>query len=153
MMVDLYNSDGLSFPRLVCSKAARTGKTRFHNLLPTGNHRSRDDSAILRRARPRIRPDCADYLFGGFLGLAVATELSPLRILPLTAHAVWLLPFVTFQDLALLAALAWLFHGLLSVVKQSTARRALAALGWILCLLLALYPYLSVVIFAIIRRP
>ena len=107
----------------------------------------------MRPARARIRPDSADYLFGGFLGLAVATELSPLRILPLTAHAVWLLPFVTFQDLALLAALAWLFHGLLSVVKQATARRALAAVGWILCLLLALYPYLSVVIFAIIRRP
>jgi arylsulfatase A-like enzyme len=111
---------------------------------------------ILQPSRPavrRIRLDCADYLFAAFVGLAVATVLSPIRTVYLPTHLIRLLPLVTYQDLGLVIALAWLFHGLLSLVTRPAARGAVAFVGLTLCLLLALFSYLSVVIFAIVRRP
>src|SRR5579863_3451714 len=111
---------------------------------------------VLQPARPavsRIRLDCADYLFAGFVGMAFVTVLAPVRRVYLPTHLIRLLPFLTYQDLGLLIALAWLFHGLLSAITRPAARRALALVGWILCLSLALYSYLNALIFAIMRRP
>ena len=70
-------------------------------------------AAIPADAAHRYR-DGADYLFAAFFALAIVTIVTPAR----TLHALlpWgqiaLLPLAAYQDLFLLAAIAWLFHGL-----------------------------------------
>ena len=97
----------------------------------------------------------ADYLFAGFLALAIVTILTPLR----TLHALlpWLtiarLPLTTFQDLFLIAVVAWIFHALLIVAKRPWMRTTVAVAGWTICLTLALYTYLSDILYLVIRRP
>jgi arylsulfatase A-like enzyme len=104
---------------------------------------------------PRPRGDSAEYLFAGFLALAIVTIVTPVRTLHtlLPWRLIALLPLATCQDLFLLAAIAWLFHGLFAIAKQPWARRLVAIAGWTICLLLALYTYLSNIIYLVIRRP
>jgi arylsulfatase A-like enzyme len=106
-------------------------------------------------AAARPRRDSGEYLFAAFFALTIVTIVTPLR----TIHALlpWklvaLLPLATCQDLFLLAALAWLFHGLFAIAKRPWATRLVAIAGWTVCLLLAVYSYLSQIIYLIIRRP
>jgi len=101
------------------------------------------------------RADLADRLFACFVALAVVTVYTPLRTLHslFTWTLIALLPLATYQDLFLLAALAWVFHGLFAIAKRQWARRLIAVSGWTLCLTLALYTYLSDILYLIIRRP
>lgn len=109
----------------------------------------------LAQVPAQLRPTSAEYLFAAFVALALVTIVTPLR----TLHALlpWrlipMLPLATFQDLFLLAAIAWLFHGLFAIAKPPWARRPVAIAGWTLCLALALYSYLSGIIYLVIRRP
>jgi arylsulfatase A-like enzyme len=104
---------------------------------------------------PTTRRDAEDYLFAGFVALAIITVLTPLR----TLHALlpWStiarLPLTTFQDLFLLVIVSWSFHGLFFVAKWSWTRKTVAVAGWTVCLTLALYTYLSDILYLIIRRP
>ena len=97
----------------------------------------------------------AEYLFAGFVGLAIVTIVTPLRTLHalLTWWMVALLPLTTFQDLFLIAFFAWIFHGLFAIAKRPWARNTVAVAGWAVCLGLALYTYLSDIIYLVIRRP
>ena len=106
-------------------------------------------------AQSEYRSGIAEYLFAGFIALAIVTVLTPLRTLHvlLTWRMIALLPLTTFRDLFLVAVLAWFFHGLLAIAKQSRARTAVAVAGWAVCLALALYTYLSNILYLIIRRP
>ncbi|HVA40344.1 MAG TPA: sulfatase-like hydrolase/transferase, partial [Candidatus Binataceae bacterium] len=106
-------------------------------------------------APARPRGDSGEYLFAGFVALAIVTVLTPLRALHalLTWRMIALLPLTTFRDLFLIAVLAWVFHGLLAIAKRPRARTAIAVAGWALCLALALYTYLSNILYLIIRRP
>ena len=101
------------------------------------------------------RTEIAEYLFAGFVALAIVTVLTPLRTLHalLTWQTIALLPLATFQDLFLIAVLAWIFHGLFAVIKGRRVRRMVAVAGWTGCLVLALYTYLSTILYLIIRRP
>ena len=107
------------------------------------------------QAPARPRPASAEHLFAAFVALAIVTIVTPLR----TLHALlpWrliaMLPFATFQDLFLLAAIAWLFHGFFAIAKPPWTRRLVAIAGWTVCLVLAVYSYLSGIIYLIIRRP
>ena len=103
----------------------------------------------------RPRADSTECLFAGFFVLALITALTPLRTLHslLTWRLIALLPLATYQDLFLVAIFAWIFRGLFAVAKQPAARRSVAAAGWTFCLVLALYTYLSSIIYLIIRRP
>ena len=105
--------------------------------------------------QPEYRAEPADCLFAVFVGLAIVTVCTPLRTLHalLTWGLVALLPLVTYRDLFLVAAFAWLFHGLFAIARWPWARRSVVAAGWAVCLTLALYTYLSDVIYLIIRRP
>jgi arylsulfatase A-like enzyme len=113
---------------------------------------------------PRPRADSAEFLFAGFLALAIVTIVTSLRTLhallgwqgpvPRTvSRLIAFLPFAAFQDLLLLVLMAWLFHGLFAIAKWSWTRRLVAIAGWTICLALALYTYLNGIIFLIIRRP
>ncbi|HVB82844.1 MAG TPA: sulfatase [Candidatus Binataceae bacterium] len=106
-------------------------------------------------AAARSRGDSAEYLFAGFIGLAIVTIITPVRSLHalLPWRLIALLPLATCQDMFLLAVMAWLFHGLFAIAKPRWARRLVAVTGWTVCLLLALYTYLSGIIYLIIRRP
>lgn len=103
----------------------------------------------------RPRGGSAEYLFAGFVGLAIVTVVTPLRTLHalLTWRMIALLPLATFQDLFLIAVLAWIFYGLFAIAKRPWARNTVAVAGWTVCLGLALYTYLSAIIYLIIRRP
>ncbi|HEY2523976.1 MAG TPA: sulfatase-like hydrolase/transferase [Candidatus Binataceae bacterium] len=113
------------------------------------------DDRLASAEQAEFRVDLADYLFAAFVGLAIVTVCTPLRTLHalLTWSLVALLPLATYRDLFLVAALAWLFHGLFAIARPPWARRSVAIAGWTLCLMLALYTYLSDVIYLIIRRP
>jgi lipoteichoic acid synthase len=102
-----------------------------------------------------FRVDLADYLFACFVALAIVTVYTPLRTLHslLTWSLTALLPLATYQDLLLLAVLAWIFHGLFAIAERQRPRRLIAVVGWTLCLMLALYTYLSDILYLIIRRP
>jgi arylsulfatase A-like enzyme len=104
---------------------------------------------------PQHRADLADQLFAAFVGLAIVTVCTPLRTLHslLTWGLVAMLPLATYKDLLLVVALAWLFDGLYTIVRRRWARRVVAVAGWTSCLTLALYTYLSDIIYLIIRRP
>src|SRR5579863_9963408 len=106
-------------------------------------------------AHPEYRADLADQLFAAFVGLAIVTVCTPLRTLHslLTWGLVALLPFATYRDLFLVVTFAWLFDGLYSIARRQWARRMVAVAGWTLCLTLALYTYLSDILYLIIRRP
>jgi arylsulfatase A-like enzyme len=101
------------------------------------------------------RADSADYLFAGFAALALVTIVTPLR----TLHALlpWrmiaLLPLATCEDLFLLGIVAWLFHGLFAIAKRPQVRRFVTIAGWTICMMLALYTYLSSIIYLVIGRP
>ena len=99
--------------------------------------------------------DSAEYLFAAFFALAILTIVTPARTLHslLPWGRIALLPLATCQDLFLLAAIAWLFHGLFAIAKRPWPRRLVAIAGWTICLWLALYSYLSQVVYLIIRRP
>jgi arylsulfatase A-like enzyme len=121
-----------------------------------GASRAEVSTRVRMLAAPRPpRGDRADYLFAGFVALAIVTILTPLRTLHalLPWPAIVRLPLTTFQDLFLISVFAWIFHGLLVVAKRPWARTTVAAAGWAVCLTLALYTYLSDVIYLIIRRP
>jgi len=104
---------------------------------------------------PASHRDSAEYLFAGFIALTIVTVTAPLR----TIHALlpWrrvvLLPLATCQDLFVLAAIAWAFYGLFAIVKPPWARRLVAVAGWTVSVTLALYGYLSSIIYLVIRRP
>jgi lipoteichoic acid synthase len=106
-------------------------------------------------APSEYRVDLPEHLFAGFVALAIVTVYTPLRTLHslLTWKLIALLPLATYQDLFLLAILAWVFHGLFAIAERQWARRSIAVAGWALCLTLALYTYLSDIIYLIIRRP
>ena len=106
-------------------------------------------------AHPEYRADLADQLFAAFVGLAIVTVCTPLRTLHslLTWSLVALLPLATYRDLLLVVTLAWLFDGLYTIARRQWARRVVAVAGWTLCLTLAVYTYLSDIIYLIIRRP
>ncbi len=110
---------------------------------------------MLADAPARPRGDSAECLFAGFIALAIVTIVTPLRSLHtlLSWRLIALLPLATCQDLFLLAAIAWLFYGLFAIAKRSRARRLVAIAGWTICLVLALYTYLSTIIYLVIRRP
>jgi arylsulfatase A-like enzyme len=107
-------------------------------------------------ARTATSPrDGCEYLFAGFIALVIVIITAPMR----TIHALlpWqrvvLLPLATYQDLFVLAAIAWAFYGLFSIAKPPWARRLVATAGWTVCVTLALYGYLSGIIYLVIRRP
>jgi arylsulfatase A-like enzyme len=99
--------------------------------------------------------DSAEYLFAGFIALTFVTVATPLR----TIHALlaWRLvvslPLATCQDLFVLAAIAWAFYGLFAIARPPWARRLVAVAGWTVCVTIALYSYLSSIIYLVIRRP
>jgi hypothetical protein len=99
--------------------------------------------------------DAPDHLFAAFVALAIVTVYTPLRTLHslLTWTLTALLPLATYQDILLLAVLAWMFHGLFAIAEGQRTRRLVAAVGWALCLTIALYTYLSDILYLIIRRP
>jgi len=99
--------------------------------------------------------DSAEYLFAGFVALAIVTIVTPVRTLHvlLPWGLIALLPLATCQDLFLLAVIVWIFHGLFAVARRPWARRLVAIAGWTVCLMLALYTYLSTIIYLVIRRP
>ena len=111
-------------------------------------------AATEARTAPAGR-NSGEYLFAGFIALAIITVLAPLR----TMHSVlpWrlvaLLPLAACQDLFVLAAIAWVFYGLFAIARPRWARRLVAAAGWTVCGALALYSHLSAIIYLIIRRP
>jgi arylsulfatase A-like enzyme len=113
------------------------------------------DEKLTLAEQPEYRAEPADYLFAAFVGLAIVTVCTPLRTLHslLTWGLVAMLPLATYRDLFLVAALAWLFHGLFAMARWQWARRSVAVAGWALCLTLALYTYLSDISYLIIRRP
>ncbi|HVB82845.1 MAG TPA: sulfatase [Candidatus Binataceae bacterium] len=123
----------------------------------TGAARAGDDSSgrPAPRAQSEYRSGIAEYLFAGFVALAIVTVLTPLRALHalLPWRTIALLPLTVFQDLFLIAVFAWIFYGLFVVVKRPWARTTVAVAGWTVCLTLALYTYLSGIIYLIIRRP
>jgi arylsulfatase A-like enzyme len=106
-------------------------------------------------AQSEYRVDLADHLFACFVALAIVTVYTPLRTLHslLTWGLTALLPLATYQDLLLLVVLAWIFHGLFAIAERQRTRRLIAVTGWTLCLVLALYTYLSDILYLIIRRP
>jgi arylsulfatase A-like enzyme len=111
-------------------------------------------AAIPAEAARRYR-DAAEYLFAAFFALAILTIVTPARTLHslLPWGRIALLPLATCQDLFLLAAIAWLFHGLFAIAKRPWPRRLAAIAGWTVCLWLALYSYLSQIVYLIIQRP
>src|SRR5512146_632848 len=117
------------------------------NPQPIGTTQVGQDSS--RIPTPGARSECrcglADYLFASFVALAIVTILTPLRTLHalLPWRTIARLPLTTFQDLFLIAIVAWIFHCLLVVAKRPWARTAVAVAGWTVCLTLALYTYLS----------
>src|SRR5690348_17370126 len=84
------------------------------------------------------RVDAAESLFAVFVALALVTVYTPLRTLHslLTWKLIALLPLATYQDLGLIVVLAWGFHGLFALARRQRARRAIAVVGWTLCLTL-----------------
>ena len=106
-------------------------------------------------APSEYRVDITEHLFAAFVALAIVTVYTPLRTLHslLTWKLIALLPLATYQDLFLVAVLAWVFHGLFAVAERQWARRSIAVAGWALCLTLALYTYLSDILYLIIRKP
>ncbi len=123
---------------------------------PDGAPRAAVAVTAARAAAP-VRPsgDSAEYLFAGFVALAIVTIVTPVRTLHvlLPWRLIALLPLATCQDLFLLAVIVWLFHGLFAVAQRPWARRLVAIAGWTVCLMLALYTYLSNIIYLVIRRP
>lgn len=97
----------------------------------------------------------ADRLFACFVALAIVTIYTPLRSLHslLTWGLIALLPLATYKDLLLLAGIAWLFHGFFAVSARRWMQRSIAVVGTAVCLTLALYSYLSTILYLIIRRP
>src|SRR5579862_251047 len=112
-------------------------------------------TAVVPAAASCPSRDAAEYLFAAFFALAVLTIVSPARTLHtlLPWGRIALLPLATCQDLFLLAAIAWLFHGLFAIAKRPWSRRMAAIAGWTICLWLALYSYLNQVLYLIIHRP
>src|SRR5580704_15902750 len=89
------------------------------------------------------RADLADRLFACFVALAIVTVYTPLR----TLHSLFTWTLIA---LLLLAALAWIFRGLFAIGKRQWTRRLIAVSGWTLCLTLALYTYLSDILYLVI---
>jgi lipoteichoic acid synthase len=110
---------------------------------------------IQAEAAPPPRGDSAEYLFAGFVALAMVTIVAPVRNFHalLAWRLIALLPLATCQDLFVLAVIAWFFHGLFAIAKRPLARRLVAIAGSTVCLVLALYIHLSVMICLVIRRP
>ena len=99
--------------------------------------------------------DIEEHLFACFVALAIVTVYTPLRTLHslLTWKLIALLPLATYRDLSVLMVLAWVFHGLFAITQRRWVHRSIAVIGWTLCLTLALYTYLSDILYLVIRRP
>jgi len=145
------------FPRDVRDGLRRVAQEAFAQARPQDKtpNTADDNGALKPPIDQRASADFAKYLFGGFVGLAVITICTPLRTTSslLSVHMMMLLPFLTFQDLFLTGLLAWIFFGLFQLAKRPWTRASVAAGGWITCLALASYSYLSSILYLIIRRP
>lgn len=101
--------------------------------------------------RSELSPEAtqADHLFAGFLGLFVVIAFSRLFSLsgsPLQSY----FPILIYQDVAFWSLIAWFFYGLL---RLSGARRAALVAGWGVCILIALYTAIDLVIYLETRSP
>jgi lipoteichoic acid synthase len=118
--------------------------------------RAADTGDLLQQPKPaaaQVHLDSEDRLFGAFVGLAVVILLTPLRTVYLTPQMIRVMPLVVYHDLGVAMALAWLFHLLFRLTSRPSVHKLLAFAGWTLCLLLALYSCVSVVVYYVIRRP
>ena len=99
--------------------------------------------------QPSISPDERERLFAAWLGLAAAMLAARLSILVWSGERVPLLPVAAYQDLGLVAVVAWAFWLLLESTRNPRARGAIATAGWVLCLIVAFCSALSAIFYNI----
>jgi lipoteichoic acid synthase len=91
---------------------------------------------------PAIETD-GDSLLAGWLGLGLVMLVARLNILLWSEGRIVLLPIAAYQDVGLLAVLAWTFWWLQGLTRRPGARLMIVSTGWILCLAIAIYSTFS----------
>lgn len=102
---------------------------------------------------PRIRVGSADYCFAAFVGLAAVMVWLRVKLVEVALHSARLVPLLVYQDLFIVAALAWFFYALFVVIASARARKTIAVVGWTVCLVVAAETYASFMVYLVVRQP